>query len=134
MQITLAAIADAANVTKDDKLNLLGTYDTVQAGSLPAAAPNMVLAVTMRFEYEDKGRRSALRYELIDEDGGVRLEGGVNLSTGEVLPGHFSHLHLIRPLHPGLVFERWGRYRLVLKLDGEPQPADVVFQVTPLPD
>lgn len=90
----------------------------------------MDLAVTMRIEYEDKNNHFELRYVLVDEDGAKLLQGGVDLITGDVPPGEFSHKHFIQPLHNSLVLQRWGRYRLLLYVNGLLQSVDVVFQVT----
>lgn len=133
MQIILATIADAANTSTDGKLNLLGTYDTIPSYRVPVRAPAMVLAVSMRTEYEDNGRRFELQYELIDCDGKLLLQGGAAVVAGEIPPGQFAHFHLVQPLHQELIFQQFGRYRMNLEIDRQHQ-TDVVFQVIHVPE
>jgi hypothetical protein len=130
MEIVLAAVADSANISQENKLNVLGTFDTIPARHVPVHAPPMTLAVTIRAEYEDRGREHRLEIHLVDEDGKRLLTGGTVIRLGDISPGRFVHAHLVTPLHNDLVFERFGRYRILISA-GEGVRGDVVLQVSP---
>ena len=48
MDVTLALLADAANVSQDGKLNILGIFNGLGAAAFPATHPSMHLV--LRFE------------------------------------------------------------------------------------
>jgi hypothetical protein len=55
MHVNLAVLCDAANVSREGKLNILGEFDSIHASSFPLTYPTMVLVVRM----EAHPRRSA---------------------------------------------------------------------------
>lgn len=129
MEIVLAAVADAANVSLHGKLNILGTFDTIPAYASPVRAPQMVLAITLRAEYEDRCRTHTVELDLVDEDGRQLLTARAEPVVGEIQPGQFSHTHVIMPIPSDLVFERFGRYRMRVNIQ-KGERRDVVFQVS----
>jgi len=44
MHVTFALFADAANLSQEGKLNILGVFDALQVGALPAVHPRAHLA------------------------------------------------------------------------------------------
>ncbi|MFP5355722.1 MAG: DUF6941 family protein, partial [Gemmatimonadota bacterium] len=44
MHVSFALFADAANISQEGKLNILGVFDAVQVGQLPAVHPRAHLA------------------------------------------------------------------------------------------
>ena len=69
MRITIAALADYANIAEGGKLNLSGVFDTIWVKKTPVVHPFMVLALRMEFEYEDGDSTHALVVSLRDMDG-----------------------------------------------------------------
>src|SRR5215216_6507461 len=55
MNISFALFADAANLSQEGKLNILGVFDTVQVGALPAIHPRASLVVRLKGTRADAG-------------------------------------------------------------------------------
>jgi hypothetical protein len=133
MEISLATLAEAANVTADGKLNILGAFDTIQACSFPAPTPAMTVVVRLLFEYEDSRRTYSVRTRLVDQDG--RELGGFDMQLGPldpVRPGEFAHLNIAAPVDRTMSFHHPGRYRIRVQI-GDHAEASVAFQVTRVP-
>ena len=60
MNVSFALFADAANISQEGKLNVLGVFDTVQVGSLPTVHPRATLVVHLKGDRADVGRHSLL--------------------------------------------------------------------------
>src|SRR5688572_21211967 len=82
MNVTFALFADAANMSQEGKLNILGVFDAVQVGSMPALHPRAHLVVRLKGTPEDVGlHRISFRWI---NPGGVELwstEGQVELAA-----------------------------------------------------
>lgn len=55
MHVSFALFADAANLSQEGKLNILGVFDALQVGSLPAVHPRAALVVRLKADTEDVG-------------------------------------------------------------------------------
>lgn len=80
MIVSFAMFADAANISQEGKLNILGVFDAVQVGAMPAVHPRAHLVVRFKGTPMDVGiHRVALRWvnpggvELWSSDGQVEL-------------------------------------------------------------
>src|SRR5438876_3274878 len=69
MEVTVAVLADAANIAKGEKLNILGTFDRIAVPAFPWTHPFMVLALAFRLTYEDARATHELAVTIMDEDG-----------------------------------------------------------------
>ena len=58
MQVAFALFADAANLSQEGKLNVLGVFDALQVGSLPAVHPRAHLVVHLKGTTTDVGRHT----------------------------------------------------------------------------
>src|SRR3954462_9283496 len=58
MQVTFAVFADSANLSQEGKLNVLGVFDALQVGSLPAVHPRAHLVVHLKGSSHDVGRHT----------------------------------------------------------------------------
>lgn len=128
MKVDFCAMADAANVTADGKLNLMGVFDRLGVNSFPAVHKQMALVLRLRVEFTDGGQEHTIRLALENPDGKklVDLEGSSRV--GEVEPGGFSHANQVFNLRD-LRFEEEGVHRFRVWLDGElaaEQPLSVV--------
>jgi hypothetical protein len=133
MHVTFALFADAANLSQEGKLNILGVFDALQVGSLPALHPRATLVVHLKGSVADAGtHRVSLRWlspsgsELWSSEG----ELGVATPPSGVLDMDFP---LIAQLD--LPLDLAGGYLMRVGLDGETH-AEVPLQVrsaTPQP-
>ena len=80
MIVSFAMFADAANISQEGKLNILGVFDAVQVGTMPAVHPRAHLVVRFKGTPHDTGRHQvSLRWlnpggqELWSSDGQVEL-------------------------------------------------------------
>lgn len=126
MHVTFALFADAANLSQEGKLNILGVFDALQVGSLPALHPRATLVVHLKGTPADVGsHRVQLQWinpggsELWSSEG----ELGVQAPLAGVMDMDFPLLaQLDLPLDTG------GRYVMRVGLDGATH-AEVALQV-----
>ncbi len=126
MHVTFALFADAANVSQEGKLNILGVFDALQVGSLPALHPRATLVVHLKGSPSDAGpHRVALQWmspsgaELWSSDG----ELGVGQPPSGVLDMDFP---LIAQLD--LPLDMAGGYVMRVGLNGA-MHAEIPLQV-----
>ena len=58
MHVSFALFADAANLSQEGKLNVLGVFDAVQVANLPAVHPRANLVVRLKGSRLDIGKHS----------------------------------------------------------------------------
>jgi hypothetical protein len=126
MHVTFALFADAANLSQEGKLNILGVFDALQVGTLPALHPRATLVVHLKGNALDVGaHRVSLRWlspsgnELWSSEG----ELGVAQPPQGVQEMDFP---LIAQLD--LPLDQSGSYVMHVGLDGDVR-AEVPLQV-----
>jgi hypothetical protein len=67
MEIQIAALCDAATDSAG-KLNILGTFDTINAVQMPAIHPQCSIALRIIFQKIEEGAHK-LKLNFVDEDG-----------------------------------------------------------------
>jgi hypothetical protein len=55
MHVSFALYCDAANISQEGKLNILGVFDALQIGALPAVHPRATLVVRLKADQGDEG-------------------------------------------------------------------------------
>jgi hypothetical protein len=60
MQLAFVLLADAANVSVEGKLNILGVFDALQVGTLPALHPRATVVMRFRGARDEVGRHELL--------------------------------------------------------------------------
>ncbi|HUQ45952.1 MAG TPA: hypothetical protein VM033_04840 [Gemmatimonadaceae bacterium] len=128
MHVTFALFADAANLSQEGKLNILGVFDALQVGTLPALHPRATLVVHLKGSAADVGsHRVSLQWmspsgtELWSSDG----ELGIAAPPQGVMDMNFP---LIAQLD--LPLDLAGGYLMRVGLDGTTH-AEVALQVRP---
>ena len=126
MHVSFALFADAANLSQEGKLNILGVFDALQVGTLPALHPRATLVVHLKGNTLDVGaHRVSLRWlspsgtELWSSEG----ELGVAQPPQGVQEMDFP---LIAQLD--LPLDQSGSYVMNIGLDGDVH-AEVPLQV-----
>lgn len=126
MHVTFALFADAANLSQEGKLNILGVFDALQVGTLPALHPRATLVVHLKGSVADAGtHRVSLQWmspsgtELWSSEG----ELGVAAPPSGVLDMDFP---LIAQLD--LPLDVAGAYVMRVGLDGT-MHAEIPLQV-----
>jgi hypothetical protein len=128
MHVTFALFADAANLSQEGKLNILGVFDALQVATLPALHPRATLVVHLKGTAADAGtHRVSLQWmspsgtELWSSDG----ELGIAQPPQGVVDMDFP---LIAQLD--LPLDLAGGYLMRVGLDGSTH-AEVALQVRP---
>jgi hypothetical protein len=58
MHVSFALFADAANISQEGKLNILGVFDALQVASVPAVHPRATMIVRLKAHPDDVGRHT----------------------------------------------------------------------------
>lgn len=119
MEVDLALLADAATIDGSGKLNILGIFDRIGAGSFPARHPRMSLVLRFSAAINETGKHEVgISLRGPDSEELVRMDGEMHLGPG---PG--SSAGMIRVPHvlnmDGLTFPRPGHYNFDVTVDGE---------------
>jgi hypothetical protein len=69
MDVSLAVLADYANVSREGKLNIMGIFDRIYARQLPGQFPPMQLVIRIDARYTELGREHSIEVRLLDPDG-----------------------------------------------------------------
>lgn len=130
MDCTLALLADAANVSQEGKLNVLGAFANINTRAVPTVHPNMTLVLRFEASAAEAGESKRVQALLLDADG-ARQEGAGFEARFEVPPpqaGRRIRMHTIVNL-VGTRFEREGDYQLAILINGD-QKAEIPLSVT----
>lgn len=114
MEIEIFALCDAAT-DYGGKLNLLGTFDIIQAKQFPATHPYCSVALRIRFEQIEEGDHR-VRISIVDEDGksiGPSMDGSVGIKFPPNL--HSVCANMVLNI-TGMKFEKPGRYSVDLAI------------------
>ena len=130
MRISFALFADAANLSQEGKLNVLGVFDAVQVAALPTVHPRAHLVARITGGRADAGAhvmrltwRSPSGETIWTSDGELRIE--------QAPPGvEEMDLPLIAALD--LPLDRAGTFGLSIEIGGQ-QMANVPLQVRSAP-
>lgn len=130
MVVSFALFADAANLSQEGKLNILGVFDAVQVASTPALHPRAHLVVRLKGTPFDAGtHRVSLRWvspsgaELWSSDGQLEVSPP---------PPHVSEMDIPLIAQLDLPLDQPGAYTLRIALDDEPR-AEVPLFVRSVP-
>ena len=126
MHVSFALFADAANLSQEGKLNVLGVFDAVQVANLPAVHPRANLVVRLKGSRLDIGKHSVTLKWI--NPSGVELwtssgEIEVSLPPPTVTEMDFPLIASI-----DLPLDTSGSYVMRISLDEETR-ADVALQV-----
>lgn len=118
MEIKLAVLADAANVSQEGKLNVMGIFTNIYAHKFPAVHPSMVLVLDIEAHPSEVDINHSVLVKVVDEDGKeiVRIDGSIEIGAAkdQKLPPHVSFTIPLK----GLNFARPGVYSFDILIDG----------------
>jgi hypothetical protein len=127
MNISLAFLADEANVSQEGKLNVLGIFDRINAANFPVVHPRMVFAFRVQMEFGDAGRTFPVEVRLLDQDGAAMFEAVGEIMAPAVPPGEFATANQVFSM-VGVQFPAEGMYRFSVSIGGA-EPYDTPFLV-----
>src|SRR3954471_5695438 len=133
MHVSFALFADAANLSQEGKLNILGVFDALQVASLPAIHPRAHLVVHLKGSGVDVGAHT-VSFRWLSPSGQELWNSSGDLNVGAPPPGVAEmDLPLIAQLD--LPMDAAGPYTMAIAIDGN-HTLDVgvhVRTVTPMP-
>jgi hypothetical protein len=119
IEIPIALVADAANISREGKLNIMGSFNNISAASFPATHPFMVLVFVLEGDRSDADTNHSLKIDIIDEDGRdilPPLEGSVRF--GQAAAGGKLNAPQILQF-ANVKFERPGKHEIKIILNNE---------------
>jgi hypothetical protein len=116
MDIQIAVLCDAAT-DQLGKLNILGTFDTIQTPSLPAIHPQCSVALRMTFNKIEEGTHK-VKLNFVDEDGKPVMPD-IDMPIDVAVPDEtiFISRNFIVNIQK-LKFDKTGLYSINLAMDG----------------
>ena len=129
MDVAFALLADAANISREGKLNILGVFERIQGTKFPLTWPRMVLVTRFIASAAEFGSEKALDIVTLDADGKQlgRVSGKMKIQKGA--PGRMLKINHIFPMT--LTFPTPGQYSIEVLVGGESKvtvPLEVVQQ------
>jgi len=132
MEVAFALLADAANVSREGKLNVLGAFDRIYGAKFPLTWPRMMLVTRFVASAAEFGTEKNVEIVTLDADG-KRLgtaTGKMTLPQGQA--GRQLKINHVLPMT--LTFPGPGEYSIEILVNGEPKatvPLEVVQQEKP---
>lgn len=125
MKVDIFTLCDFANVDAAGKMNIIGSFDRMNAMIVPVVHPLCCLAIKIRFERLEEGLKR-LRIAFIDADGrqvmGVETQAQVLFPTGQASA---SWPFVI--VMPQLLLSNFGEYLIDLAVDGRQEASILLF-------
>ncbi len=121
MDVAFALLADAANISREGKLNILGAFDRIYGTKFPLQWPRMVLVTRFEASAAEYGSEKSLEIVTLDADGN-RLgsaSGKMKIGTGQ--SGRQIKINHVLPM--GMTFPAPGQYSIEILVNGEPKAA-----------
>jgi len=130
MEVPLAVLADAANVSVEGKLNIFGIFNNISAGSFPALHPYMKLVIAFEADIAEADKLKDVEIQLKDSDGKdvLMIKGQFTVPKG--VPGKTVRINHAFPLS-GIVFPKADDYVFNILVNGD-KKATVPFTVSPI--
>ena len=117
MHVSFALFADAANLSQEGKLNVLGVFDALQVASLPAVHPRAHLVVHLKGTGADIGQHT-VRFRWINPRGQELWTSAGEVNVGAPPPG-VAEMDLPLIAQVDLPLDAVGAYRMDIAIDDE---------------
>ena len=127
MEVAFALLADAANVSREGKLNILGAFDRIYGTKFPLHWPRMVLVTRFEASAAEFGSEKSLEIVTMDADGKQLGKASGKMKIGEGRSGRQIKINHVLPM--GMTFPAAGEYSIEILVNGEPKatvPLEVV--------
>jgi hypothetical protein len=121
VDVNLATLADYADLSKDNKLNILGVFQEINTRTFPVTVPHMYAVLSCEAEPTEYGKKLSIRVVLLDEDNDANevlaLEGLAEIAE----PKHsFDRVTMNQVVGLSFVqFKHPGNYRFAFFVEGE---------------
>ncbi len=117
MDVDFALLADAANVSREGKLNILGSFDRIFGTKFPLTWPRMVLVTRFIVSPAEYGTEKSVDIVTLDADG-KKLGTATGKMTVPSGPGG-RQLKINHILPMAMTFPVAGQYSIEILVNGE---------------
>ena len=118
MHVSFALFADAANLSQEGKLNILGVFDAVQVGTIPTVHPRAHLVVRLKGSAQDAGIHTvSLRWT---NPHGEELWSSVGELEVAAMASPMAEMDLPVIAAIDLPLDQAGSYLMRISLDDQP--------------
>ncbi len=118
MEVPLAVLADAANVSREGKLNIFGIFNRLTAVGFPSLHPQMQLVIVFEADAAESEQIKTVEVQMRDADGNRHLSIEGKLTLPKARSGHPIRINHILPL-AGVPFQKSGDYEFKILVNGE---------------
>src|SRR5881275_1235374 len=126
MHVAFALFADAANLSQEGKLNVLGVFDALQVANLPAVHPRAHLVVHLKGTSLDVGPHT-VSFRWLNPRGEELWSSSGDLNVGAP-PVGVAEMDLPLIAQLDLPMDSAGAYTMAIAIDGD-HTVDVSVQV-----
>lgn len=127
MDVAFALLADAANVSREGKLNILGAFDRLYASKFPFTWPRMILVARFVASAAEYGTEKTIEIVTMDADGKKLGTASGKMTLPTSATGRELKINHILPMT--ITFPSTGEYSVEILINGEPKatvPLEVV--------
>lgn len=126
MKLEIFTLCDAATSDSGGKLNVLGSFDRINATSVPVTHPLCALAIKMRFERLEEGQKR-VRISFMDSDGKPVMPT-LDAATQVMFPPDEPSVTACLVLQiQQLKLPNFGEYSIDLAIDGRHEASIPLF-------
>jgi len=133
MKAKIATLADYANVTADQKLNILGIFNVINAAQAPVVHRQLQLVLSFSPDPWDSADAIPFEVQLVDEDGKQVLSFKGQINQARAPSGEQPTTNCILGLND-VRFDKFGHYEFkVLANDEALASIPLLVQQLPMP-
>jgi hypothetical protein len=118
MKVEIFTLCDAATTDAAGKLNILGSFDRLNAKQSPVTHPQCALAMKLRFERVEDGAKS-IRIAFMDADGASVMPTLNTTTQVQFGPNDSSATASLVLVIQQLRLPKFGEYSIDLAVDGD---------------
>ncbi len=116
MRVEIFTLCDAATTDAAGKLNILGSFDRLNAREAPVTHPQCALAIKLRFERLEEGQKR-IRIAFVDSDGASVMPTLDATTQVQFRPDDSSATASLVLVIQQLKLPRFGEYSIDLAVD-----------------
>ena len=118
MKVTMAVLADCANITREGKLNIMGIFDVIHGRKFPLIHSQMQLVMRFEADISEAEKTKKVEIYLMDADGKKLFVLGGNFTLGPGQPGEVIGSNHILGMN-NMKFENPGVFEFKILINGE---------------
>ena len=130
MKVEIFTLCDAATTDAAGKLNILGSFDRLNAKEAPVTHPQCALAIKLRFERLEEGPKR-IRIAFVDSDGTSVMPTLDATTQVQFRPGDTSATTSLVLVIQQLRLPKFGEYSIDLAVDDRHEASIPLFVSAP---